>query len=786
LQLEDGFQDALKTLIGSNEDLQDVEARGGGGGGAGGAGGAVSAAALDGSGDPGAGEGGLGSSSSSSTGDRGTGPGGLGSSFTNGRFPSIQALFVGDLQETPIRNITSDLVNTLIAVPGIVINSSRTRPKATSIAIRCRNCNAERMLPVPPGYGGASLPRTCTAQQENMVNLSAGGGGAGGEAGDAGAGAGLGGDVAGPQQAKCPIDPYDVIAERSRYVDQQTLKLQEHSDGVPTGEMPRHLGLVVERQLADKVSPGTRISAIGIVGTVSAGAAGGSGRGMRGGHGVKSLYLKVVGVMVQAEGGGRALNIFTPEEEEEMRRLAREPKFFDRLAASVAPSISGDYTTDIKKAITCLLLAGSRRLLPDGVRLRGDINVLMLGDPSTAKSQFLKVSKLRSSGRQLFVALFVMVLSVLFPFSLVLFVVALCLQFVEKVAPVGVYTSGKGSSAAGLTASVIRDARGEFYLEGGAMVLGDGGVVCIDEFDKMREEDRVAIHEAMEQQTISVAKAGITTILNSRCAVLAAANPVFGRYDDTRSAADNIDLLPTILSRFDLIFIVRDVRNEARDAEIARHVMRVHMSADTAAGSSSGGGSNGDNAVDVPIEKMRRFINYARSRCSPTLTEEASEFLCSKYVEIRQEAKGRDADAREARLANSEEHSVIPITVRQLEALIRITESVAKAALSKEANVAHAEEAYRLFRVSTLNAAASGLSVLEAYMPPELQAAVQKIERRLGLLLPVGSSQATSRIKEQLLRSGFDESSINAAIRVMERRGELTLVNERKTIRRDR
>ena len=192
---------------------------------------------------------------------------------------------------------------------------------------------------------------------------------------------------------------------------------------------------------------------------------------------------------------------------------------------------------DIKKAIACLLFAGSRKVLPDHTRIRGDINVLLMGDPSTAKSQFLK--------------------------------------FVEKVAPVGVYTSGKGSSAAGLTASVVQDAKGEFFLEGGAMVLADGGVVCIDEFDKMRETDRVAIHEvafswggnsqAMEQQTISIAKAGITTVLNSRCAVLAAANPIYGRYDDTRSTADNIDFLPSILSRFDLIFIVRDIRDYARD-----------------------------------------------------------------------------------------------------------------------------------------------------------------------------------------------------------------------------
>lgn len=227
---------------------------------------------------------------------------------------------------------------------------------------------------------------------------------------------------------------------------------------------------------------------------------------------------------------------------------------------------------DIKKAILALLMSGSRKVLPDGLRLRGDINVLLLGDPSTAKSQFLK--------------------------------------FVEKVAPVGVYTSGKGSSAAGLTASVIRDSKGEFYLEGGAMVLADGGVVCIDEFDKMREEDRVAIHEAMEQQTISVAKAGITTVLNSRAAVLAAANPVFGRYDDDRSAAENIDFLPTILSRFDLIFIVRDVRDQQRDEAMCRHVLRIHMNAQSDQLSNTA--ADGDEYADIDLATMKKYISFAR------------------------------------------------------------------------------------------------------------------------------------------------------------------------------
>ena len=274
---------------------------------------------------------------------------------------------------------------------------------------------------------------------------------------------------------------------------------------------------------------------------------------------------------------GFAMPTITEQDVEQFENFKRDPEIYEKLTKSIAPSIYGH--PDIKKAVACLLFGGVMKKLSDGMKLRGDLNILLLGDPSVAKSQFLK--------------------------------------FVDRVAPICVYTSGKGSSAAGLTASVIKDAAsGEFQLEGGAMVLADGGVVCIDEFDKMRPQDRIAIHEAMEQQTISIAKAGITTTLNSRTSVLAAANPVYGRYDDLKHAAEQIDFQSSILSRFDTIFIVKDVREEGLDKAIAHHVLNLHMHA-----------KQEENQGDIPIDFMRKYACYAKQNIRPALSEEACLML---------------------------------------------------------------------------------------------------------------------------------------------------------------
>lgn len=331
-----------------------------------------------------------------------------------------------------------------------------------------------------------------------------------------------------------------------------------------------------------------------------------------------------------------------------------------------------------------------------------------------------------------------------------------------------VYTSGKGSSAAGLTASVLRDphTRG-FVMEGGAMVLADGGVVCIDEFDKMREDDRVAIHEAMEQQTISIAKAGITTTLNSRCSVLAAANSVFGRWDDTKGE-DNIDFMPTILSRFDMIFIIKDHHDQQRDMTLARHVMNVHLSAQTQTEGVEG---------EIPLATLKKYIAYARAKCGPRLSAAAAEKLKNRYVLMRSGAKEHERE--------TDKRVSIPITVRQLEAVVRIAESLAKMKLQPIAGEEEVDESLRLFQVSTLDAALSGsLSGVEGFTTQEDHEMISRIEKQLKRRFAIGSQVSEHSIIQDFSKQKYPEHAIQKVVHLMLRRGELQHRMQRKVLYR--
>ncbi|OLL22093.1 DNA replication licensing factor mcm5 [Neolecta irregularis DAH-3] len=517
------------------------------------------------------------------------------------------------------------------------------------------------------------------------------------------------------------MDPFIIVHEKCTFIDQQVLKLQEAPDMVPVGELPRHILLSADRYLTGRTIPGSRCSIMGIYSIYQ-----NKGAKNKGAVAIRNAYVRVLGIEVDVDPLAKGLTMISDQEEQQFLEMSRNPNLYEIFA------------NNIKKAIACLLFGGSKKILPDGLKLRGDINVLLLGDPGTAKSQLLK--------------------------------------FVEKVAPVAVYTSGKGSSAAGLTASVQRDpTTREFYLEGGAMVLADGGVVCIDEFDKMRDEDRVAIHEAMEQQTISIAKAGITTILNSRTSVLAAANPIFGRYDDMKTPGENIDFQTTILSRFDMIFIVKDDHDEIRDRNIAKHVMNIHMNRAVTE----------QNAIgEISIEKMKKYISYCKAytmaffsmlnyrKCAPRLSPEAAEKLSSHFVAIRKQVQQVEQQTNE--------RSSIPITVRQLEAIIRITESLAKMRLRPVAGEEEVDEAIRLFLASTMDAVGQGQATRQ-----ELVQEVAKIEADLRQRLAIGWSTSYNTLTREFVNGkGYSAHALARALVVMERRDTIQMRNQRSIIYR--
>ena len=568
--------------------------------------------------------------------------------------PNFQFLLKCDSSPKNLRQLSATSVQKLVVIQGIIVSATKPAIKASNLAVQCRNCGDVKYLYVKSGYGGVSIPRVCDKSKSQGADA----------------------------KEKCPLDSYAPVAEYSQYIDIQSLKLQELPEMVPTGEIPRTFQLYCERYCVNKITPGTRLNVVGVYCVDDRNKDYSKER---------VSYIRVVGFDYENSKNGKHTFNFTQEEEQRFFNFAKDPKIYEKVTKSIAGAIHG--LEDEKKAIACLLFGGCRKKLHEGVNLRGDINVLLLGDPSTAKSQLLK--------------------------------------FVERVAPISVYTSGKGSSAAGLTASIIKDpSSGEFQLEGGAMVLADGGVVCIDEFDKMRAQDRVAIHEAMEQQTISVAKAGITTTLNSRSSVLAAANPIYGRLDDLKSIQDQIDFQTTILSRFDCIFLIRDIRDFKMDEIKARYVVDLNISGKIPEKKEDG---------EISVNDLKKFIAYARMKCTPKLTIEAAGLLKNHYVKDRQKMVENKKNKKKG----------IPVTVRQLEAIIRLSEAIAKISLSPIVTVSHVEEAHRLFQKSTLNAASNGFN-MNNDIPAELVPIILRIEEAVRRRLAIGGKISYPKLIEEL------------------------------------
>lgn len=436
---------------------------------------------------------------------------------------------------------------------------------------------------------------------------------------------------------------FSFLEAESTTVDFQRLEVQEEPEGLRGGSHPENLPILLVEDLVEQIPPGTRVTVNGVLHPVPRPV---PSRGA----GATSNVLDVVLLANSVERRSKDYSEveITEEERKEIERWRGDPEVFDRFARSLAPSIKG--MTMEKKAIALQLFGGVEKQLPDGVRIRGDSHVLIIGDPGLAKSQLL--------------------------------------SYVARTAPRGIYTSGKGTTSAGLTAAAVKDdfSGGRWVLEAGAMVLADRGFLCVDEIDKMSPEDRSSMHEALESQTVSIAKAGITATLRARCPVLAAANPKFGRFTSDQQPQRQFDLPVTLLSRFDVILPIRDKPDEASDRQLARAILQQHHQAEERESQRALGES-----LETPTpaglfsqEFLKKFIAYAKQNIRPVMDEEANARLEAYYMEMRKVIPAEEEGGERAGIA---------ITPRQLEALVRLTESSARARLSPQATVKDAERA---------------------------------------------------------------------------------------------
>jgi replicative DNA helicase Mcm len=490
-----------------------------------------------------------------------------------------------------LRQINAETIGNITSVSGMVVRASEVKPLAKELVFVCPDEHQTKVIQLK-GMD-VKLPVVC-------------------------------------DNPSCKHRDFELKPEASKFIDFQILRLQELPEDLPPGQLPHYIDVTIRQDLVDNARPGDRIILTGIVRVEQESIA-----GITRGH--SGLYrLRIEGNNIEFLGGRGSKTSrkivreeVSPEDEKMIKTLSQSPNIYQRLIDSFAPHIQGQSL--IKEAILLLIVGSTQRLLGDGSKIRGDINVFLVGDPGTAKSEMLK--------------------------------------FCARIAPRGLYTSGRGSTAAGLTAAVVRDKTGIMMLEAGAVVLGDQGLVCIDEFDKMKPEDRSALHEVMEQQSASIAKGGIVATLNARTSILAAANPMYGKYDPFKNITENVNLPIPLLTRFDLIFVVRDIPGREKDEKIARHIIELHTPQGT------------DKRSVIDVDTLTKYLSYAK-RSSPDLTKEAEEKILEYYLQMR----------------NVESEEMITVTPRQLEGIIRLSTARARLLMKDKVEEEDAERAIFLIQ----------------------------------------------------------------------------------------
>ncbi|XP_047325606.1 DNA replication licensing factor MCM4 [Impatiens glandulifera] len=536
----------------------------------------------------------------------------------------IQARIFNLKSSTSMRNLNPSDIEKMVSLKGMVIRCSSIIPEIREALFRCLVCGFFSD-PIVVDRGRINEPTICGKQECLAKNSMA------------------------------------LVHNRCRFADKQIMRLQETPDEIPDGGTPHTVSLLMHDKLVDTGKPGDRIEVTGIYRAMS----------VRLGpihRTVKSLFKTYIDCLhikktdnsrmhtddpmdVDKMSSGKGNETISEEEStpsstflsaskiEQLKELSKLPDIYERLTRSLAPNIWE--LEDVKKGLLCQLFGGNALTLNSGASFRGDINVLLVGDPGTSKSQLL--------------------------------------QYIHKLSPRGIYTSGRGSSAVGLTAYVAKDPEtGETVLESGALVLSDKGICCIDEFDKMSENARSMLHEVMEQQTVSIAKAGIIASLNARTSVLACANPSGSRYNPRLSVIDNIHLPPTLLTRFDLIYLILDKADEQTDRRLAKHIVALHFE-DTETAQS--------DVLD--ISTLTAYVSYARNNIHPELSDEAAEELTRGYVEMRRRGNFPGSSKK-----------VITATPRQLESLIRLSEALARIRFSEKVEKNDVLEAFRLLDVA--------------------------------------------------------------------------------------